>query len=66
MANGDERFARLLGTATGALVAAQLASAVLGKRKAPDAEEAVQVYQEILAQLRKASAVGKQDEAAED
>ena len=53
-----------MGTATGALVAAQLASAVLGKRKSPDAEEAVQVYQEILAQLRKASVVGKQEEGA--
>ena len=38
--------------------------AVLGKRKSPDAEEAVQVYQEILAQLRKASVVGKQEEGA--
>lgn len=63
MANGDERFARLLGTATGALVAAELASAVLGKRKSPDAEEAVQVYQEILAQLRKASAEAKPEES---
>lgn len=64
MANGDERFARLLGTATGALVASQLASAVLGKRKSPDAEEAVQVYQEILAQLRKATVSGKHEDAA--
>ena len=66
MSNGDERFARLLGTATGALVAAQLASAVLGKRKSPDAEEAVTVYQEILAQLRKATAGAKPEDAPAD
>ena len=61
MANGDERFARVLGTMTGALVASQLASAVLANKKNATAEDAVNTYNEVLAELRKATAASKEN-----
>ena len=60
MANGDDRMARLMGTMTGALVASQLASAVIAKQKSPSAEDAVKAYNDVLAELRKLSATNKE------
>lgn len=61
MAGNDQQFARILGTMTGALVASQLASAVLSSKKNPSAEDAVQVYNDVLAELRKVTASNKEE-----
>lgn len=61
MAGNEQQFARILGTMTGALVASQLASAVLTNKKNASAEDAVKVYNEVLAELRKATAANKEE-----
>ena len=65
MANGDDRIARLMGTATGALVASQLAAAILAKQKSPTAEDAVKAYNDILEELRKSTAANREAAKAE-
>lgn len=60
MAANEQQFARILGTMTGALVASQLASAVVSQKKTASAEDAVKVYNEVLAELRKATAANKE------
>ena len=64
MAEQEQQLARMLGTVTGALVASQLAAAVLANRKDPTAEDAVQAYNEILAELRKATAATREGAGA--
>ncbi|MCG8357047.1 MAG: hypothetical protein MI920_15905 [Kiloniellales bacterium] len=52
MANGDAN-AKLFGNIAMALVASNLASAVIGKQVSPDAAEAVRIYHEVIEELRK-------------
>ena len=61
MAANEQQFARMLGTMTGALVASHLAAAVLANKKDATAEDAVQAYNEVLAELRKATAANKEE-----
>ena len=51
MANGDAT-AKLLGNIAMAIVASNLASAVVAKQKTPSASDAVKVYHEVIDELR--------------
>jgi hypothetical protein len=64
LAENDQQFSRILGTMTGALVASQLASAVVSQQKNATAEDAVKVYNEVLAELRKSSAASREAAAS--
>ncbi len=51
MANGDAT-AKLLGNIAMAIVASNLASAVVAKQKSPNASAAVKIYHEVIDELR--------------
>ncbi len=51
MAN-EQAIAKLLGNIAMALVASNLAAAVVGKQRSPNASEAVKVYHEVIEELR--------------
>jgi len=57
MANApQDRNARIFASMVGAIVASNLASAVISKRKTVNTEEAIKVYQEVVEEMRKTAA----------
>lgn len=57
MTNGQNSTLRLVGNIAGAIVASNLASAVIAKQKKAEPADAVRIYQEVVEEMRKRSAV---------
>jgi hypothetical protein len=56
MANGQNPALRVAGNIAGAVVASNLAAALIAKEKKVDAADAVRIYQEVVEEMRKRSA----------
>jgi len=56
MANGQDRSLRVIGNVAGAIVASNLASALIAKQRKADAAEAVRIYKDVVEEMRKQAA----------
>ena len=53
MATAPDRNLRVVGNIAGAIVASNLASALIAKERKADAASAVRIYQEVVEEMRK-------------